>query len=307
MPPITDCPVCQDALERVPTLVGDGYYYPIDCRRCGTYRVPHTVYRALAAEPLEPIQIGTASGYLRSAPDLLVTSDVVRTLRQLQALPVGDQADRLLLHLSRKHPQPSAVFRVSLEDPALQATVWANGAPHLRYLLIRYLKAEHGYILIGGGNIQITPKGWSHVYALRHTSLASAQGFIAMYFSSVLYPLRDRALIPAIADAGYTPFIVNKHPHNQDIMAEIIVGIRRSRSLIADFTGNRQSVYYEAGVALGLGIPIIHTCQTGRIRRVAFDVNHNNILEWRPETLDEFRTSLADHIEATIGRGPNAP
>ena len=37
--------------------------------------------------------------------------------------------------------------------------------------------------------------------------------------------------------------------------------IRKSKFLIADFTGQRGGVYYEAGFAYGLGLPVIWTCR----------------------------------------------
>lgn len=56
------------------------------------------------------------------------------------------------------------------------------------------------------------------------------------------------------------PFRVDYHPSDDRIDAEIIGHLRRSRLVVADVTGERPSVYYEAGFAQGLGVPVIWCC-----------------------------------------------
>ena len=87
---------------------------------------------------------------------------------------------------------------------------------------------------------------------------------------------------------------------------EIVAEIRRSRFLIADFThgkaGARGGVYFEAGFALGLGIPVIHTCREDAIDKVHFDTRQYNHILWRnPEDL---RDQLEKRILARFGEGP---
>jgi nucleoside 2-deoxyribosyltransferase len=83
-----------------------------------------------------------------------------------------------------------------------------------------------------------------------------------------------------------------------------LAAIRRSRFVVADFTGNRQNVYFEAGFAQGLGIPVVHTCRRQEIEQITFDVNHYPVVPWDDGCLSAFATKLRFHIEATIGRGP---
>lgn len=72
--------------------------------------------------------------------------------------------------------------------------------------------------------------------------------------------------------------------------------------MIADFTGNRNGVYFEAGFAMGLGIPVIWTCRKDHIDNVHFDTRQYNHIVW--ETPEELREKLTYRIEATI---PNRP
>jgi hypothetical protein len=56
-----------------------------------------------------------------------------------------------------------------------------------------------------------------------------------------------------------------KHHHLNKVDDVIVAEIRRSRFLVADFTCEpgkvRGGVYFEAGFARGLNIPIIWTCR----------------------------------------------
>ena len=75
---------------------------------------------------------------------------------------------------------------------------------------------------------------------------------------------------------------------------------------MADFThgnsGARGSVYYEAGFAQGLKIPVIFTCRKNAIKRIHFDTRQYNHIVW--ETPVELKDRLTNRIAAVIGDGP---
>lgn len=86
--------------------------------------------------------------------------------------------------------------------------------------------------------------------------------------------------------------------HNQKICDAIIAEIRKSRFLVADFTGHRGGVYFEAGYALGLGIPVIWTCREDDLEKTHFDTRQYNHVVWKDEK-DLFE-KLKRRIEATV-------
>jgi hypothetical protein len=61
---------------------------------------------------------------------------------------------------------------------------------------------------------------------------------------------------------------------------EAIAEIRRSRFVVADYTGHRGGVYFEAGFALGLGLIVIPTCRADEVPKLHFDIKHLNTLLW---------------------------
>jgi hypothetical protein len=82
----------------------------------------------------------------------------------------------------------------------------------------------------------------------------SPTAFVAMWFSDYMMEFFSKHISKAIEEEGYVPFIISLKEHNEDICDNIIAEIRKSKFLIADFTGQRGDVYFEARFAYGLGL-----------------------------------------------------
>lgn len=131
----------------------------------------------------------------------------------------------------------------------------------------------------------------------------SSMCFVAMWFNPVMSDIYETGIAPAIEAAGYVPYRVDRHEHNNRIDDEILAGIRRCQFMVADFTqgedGPRGGVYYEAGFASGLGKQVIHTVRRDQIELVHFDTSHVNHILW--DKAEDLHASLANRIGATVG------
>ena len=78
------------------------------------------------------------------------------------------------------------------------------------------------------------------------------QIFVAMMFSDEMNDFYDQAYKPISEDLGYTTMRIDRKDYIGLIIEEIEVEIKNSIAVIADLTGNRGGVYYEAGIARGL-------------------------------------------------------
>jgi nucleoside 2-deoxyribosyltransferase len=165
---------------------------------------------------------------------------------------------------------------------------------------------ERGFECSNAFEYLITPKGHSRVAELKGRMATSSQAFVAMWFDPTMTDAYELGLKLGIKDAGFTALRVDSLDHNGKIDDRIIAEIRRSRFVVADFTqkrsGARGGVYYEAGFAQGLGMPVIFTCRKDSIRRVHFDTRQYNHIVW--QTPSELRERLSARISATIGDGP---
>ena len=142
----------------------------------------------------------------------------------------------------------------------------------------------------------------------KRTFVATSKAFMAMWFDDSMTKAWEQGFEPAIRGAGYEPVRIDQKEHVNKIDDEIIAEIRRSRFVVADFThgdnGARGGVYYEAGFALGIGIPVIFTCRKDVLEEIHFDTRQYNHIVW--EQPIQLREALQKRIGAVIGDGPLA-
>lgn len=158
----------------------------------------------------------------------------------------------------------------------------------------------------GAGYFNLAAKGWERIDALKRSGAASSQAFVAMWFSDETEEAYQNGIAPAISSTGWRPMRIDRKEHNNKIDDEIVAEIRRSHFLVADFTSEPQKprggVYFEAGFAMGLNIPVIWTCRESSISDVHFDTRQYSHVLWK--TPEELKERLQARIGAVIGDGP---
>ena len=155
-------------------------------------------------------------------------------------------------------------------------------------------------------------KGWNRIDELQKQNAKHKKGFIAMWFpeDKSMDPTRD-AIKEVFVETGYQISIIDEKQHNNQIVPEILYEIETSDFIVADLTGNRNGVYYEAGYALGRGKQVILTTDKNKIdedddNAPHFDVAQINQIRY--ENLDDLKVQLFNRITATVGNleNPNA-
>jgi hypothetical protein len=221
-------------------------------------------------------------------------------------MPLSEKPDRLLDELTRTQTYPPRP--VTIEDPRLAAATHAISRSEVCW--IAELLADRGLVRLtthasgpGSGTIEVTQQGYIEAEERHRRAGPSGKGFVAMWFDPGMVIAWDEGFSSAIRAAGYLPIRIDQEEHVNKIDDQIVAEIRRSRFLVADFTGNRGGVYYEAGYAQGLGIPVIWSCSKAELPAVHFDVRQYNFIVW--ETVAELRGRLQTRIEALIGDGPH--
>ena len=122
-----------------------------------------------------------------------------------------------------------------------------------------------------------------------------------MSFSDELRSAWENGIKPAIERAKFRPYRIDFEPHLDRIDAKVITEIKNSKFLVADVTGERPSVYFEAGYALALGLPVFWCVREDEEKQVHFDTRQFPHIIWKnePDLLDK----LYYRIVALIGRG----
>lgn len=316
------CPVCYSTPDRLHEDL-DRDRVDVACPRCGTFSVTRTAVTMMRAEishtetgkprlgGRDSRQRANASAWIRANQDREwherpLTSEDLSGLSTLPTPGVLDRADILLQALEK---ETAGVGQLNnLEEARWWAASWCLGSVETENLA--RLMESMGWVepLVRQDTndlefyVTISAGGWKRLEELRRSGAGGYQGFVAMSFARELRTTYDDALAPAIRAAGFRPHRVDRREFEGRIDDEIVAQIRRSRFVVADFTGHRSGVYWEAGFAAGLRLPVFLTCRKDQMVELHFDIRQYNCIDWT--STQELQERLAARIEAVIGRGP---
>ena len=247
-----------------------------------------------------------------------VSGATIQFAKQKPPFPVHERANRLLRFISDQSRTVGREYDTVEDAPGAYAWSESVGREEIDFFIHYLLEAgslatmpnvrriQRGYYSIPR-MVFLTVEGHSQIEQ-QECNVDSAQAFVAMWFNKSMADAYREGIEPAIRDAGYNPLRIDQKEHINKIDDEIIAEIRRSRFVVADFThgkdGARGGVYYEAGFAHGLNLPVIFTCMADSGSTLHFDTNHFNHIFWT--TPEELREKLKNRILRVIGEGPEA-
>ncbi len=235
---------------------------------------------------------------------------------------MAQRLDRLLEYISAKqtglgsfvsfngyNQTPEAIQRYEVTKHGGEAASECANGDEINFLIDELIKND--LLTKGPGHdwmceVRLNSRGHAKLAELAVANQTSAQVFVAMWFNSSVQSAYDNGVAKAIEDIGFKPLRIDRKEHNNKIDDEIIAEIRRSRFIVADMTCEpgkpRGGVYFEAGFAMGLRIPVIWTCREDAIAEVHFDTRQFSHILWTDAA--DLRDKLAKRIAATIGDGP---
>lgn len=251
---------------------------------------------------------------LSSTPPAVALGDIDR-IKADRDLTVLERRDALLTYLQRKETRIGSGVQVggtvSEEYLVSQAELlaWTGSLDHkeVYYLIDSSVDTGHTKLIKSPQpTLRLTTHGYEYLQNLQSVQSSSEQAFVAMWFDETMRQAYDMGFHTAITDTGYRPMRIDRKEHINKIDDEIVAEIRRSRFVVADFTSEpdnpRGGVYFEAGFAYGLQIPVIWTCRDDLIHHVHFDTRQFNHIVWSAP--DDLYTKLKNRIGAVIGEGP---
>ncbi|WP_152599585.1 hypothetical protein [Hoeflea sp. BAL378] len=92
---------------------------------------------------------------------------------------------------------------------------------------------------------------------------------------------------PAIEEAGFHAYRVDKDPSVEIPIEDIEQRIRESEICLAEITEDNANVWYELGFAIASDKPVIMICSSERVK-FPFDVQHRTIIKYKNESLSDF-------------------
>ena len=253
-----------------------------------------------------------------------ISSKTINKIVHREALEVSTKANRVLHFLSAQTKTPGS--RISLQRNGIDRLFVEMPEPQMNYyellaqceclnwdellFMLEFLEQREWIkCTIDDDRVRcgLTVDGYIQIEEQKKTFVDSNRAFVAMWFDDSMNDAWHCGFAPAIEHAGYMPVRIDQQEFVSRIDDEIIAEIRKARFVVADFTqgvtGARGGVYYEAGFAQGLNIPVFFTCRENAIDELHFDIRQYNHIVW--QTLDDLRNRLTYRIVAVIGQGPN--
>lgn len=300
------CSICgREAVIEPPT----GRMHHVRCNTCGEYYITKT-QEACFRNQEDRIRRYILSGVLREASEhgnpITVNSQNNQDIQDSASIPDRlEKIDRILLHVDRRASTDAAGVEINGHDD--YPIAYAKDMREFSFYLNKAV--ELGYLEARKNNrYRLNLKGWERVDELRKKQVKSSQAFVAMWFPDgkkeagwkvKLETAWRGGFEPALEATGYkNPIKIDLVEHNEKICDRIIAEIKKSGLLVADFTGNRGGVYFEAGFAKGLGIPVIWTCHKEYEKKIHFDTRQYNHIFW--ENPQELKEKLVNRIEASL-------
>lgn len=329
MPIQFDCPIW--GVGHSATFVSGGYNFDqgelriyeealiASPRTCGQYMLEERAYMLMRARSLSNEIRARLTTWLIEQRMLGVANPTITygiaysfvETDERRSLSVAKRAERLLRFLTRQTKRVGEY--VGIEKSGVDsycALSWSESTDFEELIfLLQYLDAQ-GFIRNFGQSdtycqMIVTVEGFGYLEEII-TNPDSSQAFVAMWFDDSMDNAYENGIAKAITDAGFTPLRIDKEPKVNKIDDQIIAEIRRSRFLVADMThgakGARGGVYFEAGFALGLNIPVIYCCRDDDVSELHFDIRQYYHIFWK--THEELRTELKNRIISFVGEGP---
>lgn len=323
------CPICGTTLEGIaPAENLDGIYY--NCSTCGKFIIDNALFQDPTSgskldEKLKSCiyyyltevrkeQRKTSKGAVRilyGKPNSGDQKDsfpiTVYTEELLNIFPkdFDEHLSMILVNLTNQSKQPGKslalsygnIWKESVNSPAF----FTSGRSETKSQEVEWWTGtllKLGYIVGLYENFEVTFDGWKKATDYSKKTSSSKTAFIAMNFDSKLQDVRTE-IKRSVEAAGFIPILIDDKEHNNQIVPEILYEIRKARFLVADFTNQRNGVYYEAGYADGLGLPVIALCESQDFHdNMHFDLRQKNIILWeKPEDIYE---KLVRRIIATL-------
>lgn len=294
-----NCPICNISSKEESTG-RDGHH--IICPKCGEYFISRSLKINLRS--IENIKdnnkvsswISEQNKLFGNIPELL-TSNIESIINQRKK-SIKEKFDCFMKTISNMNQGQitSNNFNHCYIYDDSELSIFCQKALDKNYIKvnIQKLMGSSFAIMYNGTNFD----GLEYVENLNQKNENSKNVFAAFYFTNELQNIFDNDVKQIIEELGLTYIRVSSSTTDTNITIndDIIGKIKSSKIVIADFTGQRNSVYFEAGLAMGLNIPVIWTCRKDEVDNLSFDTRQYPHILW--ETKEELKEKLKNRIKA---------
>ena len=299
----TICPICGFTNKYyIVKKLDENNYKKVNCHRCGNFELNSDVEYTYRYDFCHKL-----SCWIREKNDIFknhpkIKKENIENIMKMNDKKINEKFKLMMNYLSLQNNN-------SILEDSILVKCWIKNTIELDLLIKKAIKdnlieAEVGYKIDNKYKYplfkNLTFDGLQYLEELEEPNKNSKQIFVAFNFDEPLTSIFNTNLKEAIEYVGFEYVVVNQDnvEHNKSINDEIIVKLKTSRIVIADFTNHRNSVYFEAGFAMGMNIPIIWTCQKGHENNMSFDTRQFPHIVW--EDKNDLVKQVIDRIKRLL-------
>lgn len=313
---LTHCPICGfHKFEKYEHNSGRDVYF-IKCERCGEFEASWELLQDFQDVKRRVGEVGyILSGLARELYEtggkrpIFLTKNIEETLKHYLIPDISSIEEKIQKFLQRLR-EKTEYFGQEIELGDIETVVPLVYAKNSKELLALFTLmtekrlAKIGTIQNADGTrmvkIMLSANGWNITNSLEKRNKESDRGFIAIWFDDSMNESIG-AIEAAIKECNFKPICIRDEHFSEKIMDKALGEIRKSRFVIVDLTGNRGSVFFEAGFAYGLGIETIYVYQEQDGEEkfpLEFYARHYQCYKYK--TSSELREILKNAINARI-------
>lgn len=301
------CPIWGTAAN---LIINRGGYQVIESGRAGgRYRITTSaedILRTRSNELSAKLSTWIFNEHEIGNPEPNITTYLINDIKTKQSISFTKKIENFFIYINKLSPNFDFRLRISRANvpsainDRLSVCIEATDTTYVQLLEFFRTIRKSQYIALDMMEevISIEPKGWEYLETLSTKKRSSDVAFVAMWFDKSLHDVFNREIHPALEECGYTPpFRIDQLEHSGKIDDEIISRIIQSNIVIVDLTCRvvpsrtstkssdkiveaRGGVYFEAGYAKGLNIPVIWTCRNDCVDHIHFDTRQYSQIVW---------------------------
>lgn len=296
---VDKCKIC--GVKSAESHPVDGDFSDQTCDSCGHFKISGSAaaVKIDGDRPLIKIR-GHIQRYGTTEKPALLDVETMNLLAAAVFPSVSERAEFLLQEVHRCTTYLGQ--KIDVLTKRIVALTYSVVDSDVRFLA-DYLASE-GYVekTVRGNELllNMTPKGFATTE--NHQDISNKNKgnvFVAMWFDNEVQDAWEFGIKSAVTACGYHAIRIDEVHHHDKIDDRILRGIREADFVIADLTGHRGGVYFEAGFAMALNKPVIWSCRRDEFAKTHFDVNHYHIIQW--DSAEDLRQKLEDKLMALFG------
>ncbi len=286
--------------------------YRVNCTKCGRFEISGTAAVIFDNSDLstktQALSYWIKHNQLPNNQFVYIDSRVLNKLLEPFVEPKPDeQAYNLIVWLGENLKKRSDSLTIQWEEAeSIIGTLDSSGVLYV----VDHLRSS-GYLtdlqMTGPLCIGLTFAGWNYYHELQRSKQSTRLAFMAMKFGEEpLNTIYRDVIKPVVAETGFELRKLDEVKRAGLIDHKLRVEIEKSSFLLADLTDSNNGAYWEAGIAEGLGLPVIYICEkevfNDKTKSTHFDTNHHLTVLWEntQEGLEQFSLELKSTIRATL-------